>query len=292
MKPVAFAYFAPRTRQEAVALLGEYGERAKLLAGGQTLVPMMNFRLARPEALIDLNRVEGLNYINERDGVLTIGSLTRHREIERSTLVRQLCPLASQAVPHIAHAVIRNRGTIGGSLANADPAAEWPLVVVALEGELVVEGPRGTRTIAARDFFVSQLTTALDADEILVEIRLPIVSGKTGSAFDEVNRRHGDFAMASAATQVTLSNSGTIEHFMLALGAVGPVPLNVSHHGERFKGQRVDERAFDELGRQIAAEIDPSFDIHASAEYRRDLVEVLVPRVLKAAVARARGDAS
>lgn len=291
MKPAAFEYLTPRTRSEAIDLLGRYGDRAKLLAGGQTLVPMMNFRVVRPEILVDLNRIRDLSYIQEKDGILAIGSLTRHREIETSPLVRQLCPLAFWAAPNIAHAVIRNRGTIGGSLAHADPAAEWALVAAALDAELVAESPRGTRTIAAKDFFVAQLTTALTADEVLVEIRLPIASGRVGAAFGEISRRHGDFALASVAAQVTCSEEAVLEQFVLALGGVGPVPVNVSHHGERFKGRHVDELSFDELAREVVAGIDLLSDIHGSAEYRKDVVGVLVPRVLEAAIARAKGQA-
>lgn len=289
MKPAAFTYLAPRTRKEAVDLLGRYGDRAKLIAGGQTLVPMMNFRLVRPEFLIDLNRIGDLGYIKECDGALAIGALTRHREIEKSELVQRLCPLASQAVPHIAHSVIRNRGTIGGSLAHADPAAEWALVVTALNGELVLEGPRGIRTVPAAEFFVAQLTTVIESDELLVEVRLPILSARYGVAFTEINRRHGDFALTSVAAQIKLADDGTLDQFMLALGAVTDVPLNVSHYGERFKGRPIDEATFDGIEVEIAAGIEPIADIHASAAYRKDLVEVLVPRTLKAAIARARG---
>jgi len=289
MKPAAFTYLAPRTRKEVVDLLDRYGDRAKLLAGGQTLVPMMNFRLVRPEFLIDLNRVHDLSYIKESNGVLAIGALTRHREIERSSLVQQLCPLAYQAVPHIAHTVIRNRGTIGGSLAHADPAAEWALVVTALNAELVLESSRGSRTVPAAEFFIAQLTTVMESDEILVEVRLPIAVGQYGVAFTEINRRHGDFALTSVAAQIRLAEDATLEQFTLAVGAVEQVPLNVSSYGEQFKGCRIEDDTFDGIEREIVAGIDPIFDIHASAEYRRDLVEALVPRVLKAAIARARG---
>lgn len=290
MKPAAFAYLAPRTRKEAIDLLGQYGDRAKILAGGQTLVPMMNFRLVRPEFLVDINHVRDLSYIRKDGGVLAIGSLTRHREIEKSPLVQQFCPLASRAVRHIAHTVIRNRGTIGGSLAHADPAAEWSLVVTALNAELVLECPRGSRTVPAKDFFLSELTTVIESDEILVEVRLPIASGKFGVAFSEINRRHGDFALASVAAQIAFTEDNTLEHFALAVGAVEPVPLNVSRYGERFKGCRIENDTFDGIERDIAVGIEPLSDIHASADYRRELVEALVPRVLKAAIAHARGE--
>ncbi len=291
MKPAAFEYLTPRTRAEAVDLLDRYGGRAKLLAGGQTLVPMMNFRIVRPEFLIDLNRLDDLSYIREDDGILAIGSLTRHREIETSPLVRRLCPLAFRAAPLIAHAVIRNRGTIGGSLAHADPAAEWALVATALQAEMVAESSRGRRTIPAEEFFVAQLTTALTDEEVLVEIRVPVASGRVGAAFEEISRRHGDFALVSVAAQIACSEDGRLRQFVLGLGGVCPVPVDVSRYGEHFKGDVLDDLSFDGLAREIAAAIDPLSDIHASAEYRRDVIEVLVPRALNVAVARARGEA-
>ncbi len=289
MKPAAFSYLAPRTRKEALELLSRHGERAKLLAGGQTLVPMMNFRLVRPELLIDINGIRDLDYIQESDGVIAIGALTRHRAIEKSKLISRLCPLASQAAPNIAHAVIRNRGTIGGSLAHSDPAAEWALVVTALGGELVIESVRGTRRVPAHEFFVAQLTTALAPDELLVEIRLPATSEKIGSAFIEVNRRHGDFALASVAAQITLHAHGTIKQLILALGAVAPVPLNLSRYVRQFQGCHLEEITLEGLSRKIAGEVEPMSDIHASSDFRRDLVEVLLPRAVKAAVAQVRG---
>lgn len=288
MKPADFGYLAPRTREEAVELLSGYGERAKLLAGGQTLVPMMNFRLVRPEFLIDINRIDELDYIKKSDDVIAIGALTRHRTIEKSEIVKKLCPLASRAAPNIAHAVIRNRGTVGGSLAHSDPAAEWALVVTALGGELVIEGARGVRKVPAHEFFVAQLTTALAPDELLVEIRLPAAPERTGSAFIEVNRRHGDFALASVAAQVTVHEHGTIKQLVIALGAVTPVPLNLSRHGRYFEGCCPEELPLEEISRKIAGEVEAMSDIHASSDLRRDLVQVLVPRAVRAALAHVR----
>jgi carbon-monoxide dehydrogenase medium subunit len=289
MKPAAFEHVAPRTIAEAIELLTKHGDAAKLLAGGQTLVPMMNFRLLTPSVLIDLNRIQEMSFIADRGAWIGIGAMTRHRDVERSELIRTHCPLLASAVPHIAHAVIRNRGTAGGSLAHADPAAEWPTVVVAIDAELVVQGPKGCRTIRASDFFDSLLTTALAPDEILVEIRLPKVPEKTGAAFLEVSRRHADFALVTAAAQVTLTPEGTLENVCLALGGVCATPQNVRDRAAHLLGEKPESANFEELGRQIAESIDPISDPHASSEYRRDVAAGLLPRALRAACTNVRG---
>lgn len=290
MKPAAFDYFAPTSLAEALDLLGRHGPDAKLLAGGQSFVPMANFRVLRPQVVIDLNRIEALSYIAERDGGLAIGAMTRHRTIERSGLVRRLCPLMAEAVPLIGHAAIRNRGTIGGSLSHADPAAEWPVVAVALGATLVARSPRGERFIPASDFFVALLATALAADEILVEIRFPIAPERVGAAFLEVNRRHGDFALVSVGTQLSQARSGEVEGVRMALGGVAAAPFDASSHAQALVGRKPDAAALEALGREVAAAIQPNEDLHASAQFRRDVAAVLVPRTLRAALERAQGN--
>lgn len=289
MKPAAFEYFAPGSVGEVLDLLRQHGAEAKLLAGGQSFVPMANFRVLRPQVVIDLNRIETLSHITERDGGLAIGAMTRHRTIERSQLVRRCCPLMAEAAPLIGHAAIRNRGTLGGSLSHADPAAEWPVVAVALGATLITRSPRGERRIAASEFFVALLTTALAADEILLEARFPAVPERTGAAFLEVSRRHGDFALVSVGAQVSLSRAREVESVQLALGGVAASPFDATALAHKFIGSMPDPEALQTLGKAVAAAIEPNEDLHASALYRRDVAAVLVPRALQAALERAKG---
>jgi CO/xanthine dehydrogenase FAD-binding subunit len=268
-------------------VLHEHGERAKVLAGGQSLVPMMNFRLARPAALVDINRVTGLAYVREGPGSVVIGALTRHRELERSPVVRARCPLLAAAVPFIGHAAIRNRGTIGGSLAHADPAAELVAVAAALGARLVVRSVAGERVLTPSEFFVSYLTTALGADELLVEVRLPGVVPRTGSAFVEVSRRHGDFALVAVAAEVTLDDAGRCATARLALSGVGGVPFVATDEVALLLGDTPAGNTLAEVGRRVSAAVTPDGDLHASAEYRKELAAVLVRRALTEAVARA-----
>lgn len=291
MKPAAFDYFAPESLDEALALLGKHASSAKLLAGGQSFVPMANFRLLRPEVVIDLNRIAALSYIDERESGIAIGAMTRHRTVERSDLVRARCPLIARAVPWIGHAVIRNRGTIGGSLSHADPAAEWPVVALALGATLVVRSPRGERLIPAADFFVALLTTALADDEILVEIRFPAVPPRSGAEFLEISRRHGDFALVSVGAQVTLSATGAFEDIRLALGGVGPFAFDAAKEAKRLIGSKPADEDLESLGHRVASAIEPNGDLHASAEYRKEVAAVLVARALRTALARAKENA-
>jgi CO/xanthine dehydrogenase FAD-binding subunit len=290
MKPPRFDYLAPGSVDEAVELLARHGERAKVLAGGQSLVPLLNFRLVRPEFLVDLNRIGALVGIREDDGHLEIGAMTRQRAVERSPLVRARCPLLADAMPLIGHFQIRNRGTVGGSLAHADPAAELPAVVAALGGELIARSARGTRRIAAREFFQGYLTTALAPDELLVGVRLPVAAPGTGTAFLEVSRRHGDFALVGVAAVVTLDAAGTCTRAALALTGVGPTPVVAEAATRRLVGRPPAPELFEEVGRQVAASVTPDSDIHASAEYRQHVAGVLSRRALARAVERARGE--
>lgn len=288
MKPPPFEYFDPGSVEEALALLKDHGEEAKVLAGGQSLVPLLNFRLARPRYLIDLNRIGALSYIREADGGLAIGAMTRQRVVERSPLVRQRCPLLTEAMPLIGHAQIRNRGTVGGSLAHADPAAELPAVVAALGGEFVVRGAAGQRVLTPEQFFVSYLTTALDASELLVEVRLPPWPPRPGWAFLEVSRRHGDFALVGVAAVLSLDGRGVLSHAALALTGVGPTPVLADEAAQGLVGGRPTPEAFQEAARRVSQALRPDSDLHASAEYRRHVAGVLTRRALARALERAK----
>jgi len=287
MKPAPFIYMAPATLEEAITLLVAHGETAKLLAGGQSLVPMMNFRLARPEQVIDLNRVQGLDYITERDGMLVVGAMTRQRSLERSELIRQHYPLLLEATELIGHAAIRNRGTVGGSLAHADPAAELPAVLLAYGGSVIVQGPQDTRQVAAEELFLTYFTTALAPDEILTEVRFPRWPQGTGWCFMEESRRHGDFAMVGVAALLTLDAERRCTRVAVALTGVGGVPYNIVEAPAILIGQVPDETRIAEVAQAAAAGVEPDGDLHASAEFRRHLSGVLTRRALHQAIARA-----
>jgi len=288
MKPAPFVYFTPDTLDDAVVLLAQHADHAKLLAGGQSLIPAMNFRLAQPAALIDLNRVDELDYLlQEEDGSLRIGAMTRQRYLERSVTVRDFAPLLRETLPHIAHVQIRNRGTIGGSLAHADPAAELPAVAVALDARLLLRSIRGERSIAARDFFVALFTTDLTPDEVLTEIVLPSLPKRTGTAFVEFARRSGDYAIAGCAAVVTLEESGVCSDARLVYMSVGDVPLLSASVGALVGEVPTPERIADAVRAAAHKDIEPLSDMHASAAYRRHLAEVLGRRALGTAAARA-----
>jgi carbon-monoxide dehydrogenase medium subunit len=268
-------------------LLAEHGDAAKVLAGGQSLVPLLNFRLVRPGYLVDLNEIRELAYIRPENGHVAIGALTRQRALETSALVRERVPLLADAMPQIGHVQIRNRGTIGGSLAHADPAAELPAVVAALDGELVVRGAGGERVLRAEEFFVAYLTTALDPTELLVEVRLPVAPPRTGTAFLEVSRRHGDFALVGVAASVTLDDAGVCTRCAIALTGVGRAPVVAREAAQRLVGARPTLEALEDVGRLAAADLRPDGDLHASSQYRRHVAGVLTRRALGRAVERA-----
>ena len=292
MKPAPFQYFAPTSLDQALDLLERYNYDAKPLAGGQSLVPAMNFRLARPGVLVDLNRVPDLAFVRPgSDGGLRIGAMTRQRQVERDPLVAERAPLIHETMPHIAHPQIRNRGTFGGSLAHADPAAELPAVLTALQGRFRLESKRGQRWLGADEFFVDFFTTALEPDELLVEIAVPPLPARTGWSFQEVARRHGDFAMAGLATLVTLDEQGRVQEARLVYLSVGDGPVTARQAAQVLQGQEPTEEAIQEAA-EVAArqDVDPVSDIHASADYRRHLVKVLARRTLRVAVQRAKGN--
>jgi len=283
MKPPRFAYHDPTTRSEALALLDTYEDEAKLLAGGQSLVPLLNMRLAQPAHLVDINRLPDLADIREEDGYLAIGALTRHRDIERSPLVRRCSPLLAQAVLFVGHAPIRSRGTMGGSLAHADPAAELPTVLQALGGHVCVESRAGSRNIPAEAFFTGPLQTSLTSKELLVEARFPIAPPRTGTAFIEVSRRHGDFALVGLAAQLSLRENGTISAAHLALMGVAETPIRVQQAEAMLLDQHPAEELFNAVAQQVCSDLDPADDLHASAEYRRRVAGVLIGRALQTA---------
>ncbi len=289
MKPPAFKYLSPATVDETVAYLAEYGYDAKPLAGGQSLIPTMNFRLAAPGILVDMNRVDELAYIRPAaDGGVLIGAMTRHVQVEKSELIEARIPLLHETMPFIAHPQIRNRGTYGGSLAHADPAAELPAVTTVLRGQIRLRSVRGSRQLSAESFFLGLFTTALEPDEIVAEIALPPLPARTGWAFDEVSRRHGDFALVGAAATVTLDGRGAVEDVRLAFMGVGDRPMMGQAAANILVGHTPSEEAIEAAAERTAQEdIDPFGDVHASADFRRHLAAVLARRVLSRAIKRA-----
>jgi carbon-monoxide dehydrogenase medium subunit len=291
VKPPPFDYVAASSVEEAVAALQQHGDEAKLLAGGQSLVPLLAFRLARPTVLVDLNGVAGLDRVELVDGGLVVGAMARQRDVERLPELRARCALIPEAIELIGHVAIRNRGTVGGSLAHADPAAEWCAIAVMLDAELELTGPNGTRTVAAGDFFISYFTTVLEPDEVLTRIRVPLPGGRTGSCFLELSRRHGDFALAGVGALVTLADDGTAADVRLGLIGVGGRPVRPASAESALLGRVPDDAAIAEAAAAVAGEVEPNGDIHGSEEYRRHLATVLTRRALSTAVARAGGGA-
>lgn len=288
MKPAPFEYFAPTSIEEALGVLAQHADEAKALAGGQSLVPLMNFRLARPGILVDLNRISELQYIREHDGGLAIGAMTRQRVAERSALIRERCPLLAEALPLVGHPAIRNRGTVGGSIAHADPAAELPAVAVALDAELVVRGPAGERVVRPDEFFLTYLTTTLEPAELLVEVRFPAWPAGAGWAFEELSRRHGDFAIVGVATVLQVDHARRVTDARLAFIGAAPTPVRARAAEEALRGQPANEESFRAAAELVVEALDPSDDVHASAAYRREVAKVLARRALVAALGRAK----
>ena len=285
MKAPLFAYRAPRSIQEAVAAIAEADGMGKILAGGQSLVPTMNFRLARPEMLIDINRISELDYAKPDGGKLRIGALTRHAAFERPFFEGPLARLLADVVQHIAHVPIRTRGTFTGSLAHADPASEWCLVARTLDAEMVAHGPGGERIISAADYFVTTLTTALAENELLVEARLPLLDESWTHGFCEFNRRAGDFALSMSLVALKIAN-GRIEKANIGIGGVEDKPVRATKAEAFLLGKSGDAAERVEAARIASEEIDPMDDMHAPADYRRDLTKAMVRRALERALAR------
>ncbi len=285
MKPAKFQYYDPTTIEEVVDLLSQFGDQARPLAGGQSLVPLMNFRLLRPAHLVDLNGVRDLSYLRVENGELRIGATTRQRQLERSTDVANGWPLLREATGYIGHMQIRNRGTVGGSLAHAFPSAELPVAMVTLGASLVLSGKARQRTVSAEDFFLSYMTTVLEQGELLTEIRVPKLPAHTGWSYQEVSRRHGDFALAGSAALVKLDPNGNIDHARLTV--TGVTPIRVMRTEEIVTGHKPSEALFRDAVRKAMEGLDQDSDIHASAEYRRSACEALGERTLREAAERA-----
>ena len=291
MKPAPFQYTAPTSLREALTVLAENGYEAKPLAGGQSLVPTMNFRLAQPGILVDLNNIPDLSYIRlGPDGSLHIGAMTRHSTVEHDPLVAQHAPLLHETMPHIAHRQIRNRGTIGGSLAHADPAAELPAVAVALDARFRLVSQKGERWVAASDFFVGLFATDLRSGELLAEVVFPPMPPRAGYAFDEVARRPGDYAIAGAAALVAIDAAGRCERAKLVYLSVGEYPTPAANAAALLVGQRPSAELIGQAADAAATlDVDPVADIHASVAYRRHLARVIAQRTLTKAFERAAG---
>jgi len=288
MKPPAFDYVVADSLDMAAAALAEAGDEAKIIAGGQSLVPMLNFRLLRPSVLVDINPITRLAFIEEAGETIRVGALTRHFQLETSPLVARHLPVLSCAMTHVAHLAIRNRGTIGGSLSHADPAAELPMLALLLDATLHVVSASATRSTAASDFFVEAMTVDLAADEIITEITLPKLPPQTGWGFEEVARRHGDFALAAAAATLTVSD-GTITQARIALTGVGPTALRASEAEALLVGEALGTGLTARVIAAVRGAIEPETDLHASSDYRRHLAGVLAGRAVSAAWRRANG---
>ncbi|MCX7230652.1 MAG: FAD binding domain-containing protein [Burkholderiales bacterium] len=292
MKPGAFAYRRPASLDEALALLAAHGDAAKPIAGGQSLVPMMNLRVAQPELLVDVAGLPGLDGILDLGDAVEVGALARHQSIADAPLVRARCPLLAEAAACIGHYAIRQRGTLGGSLAHADPAAQLPLVAVTLDATIVVQGPGGRREVPAGEFFVSIMTTTLAADELIVAARFPASGPGSGAAFRLFNRRHGDYAIVSAATRVVLDAAGAVARLDLGVGAVEAVPVAFAALAATQHGRMPDAAWIDEVAAAARDAVDAQDDSRATALYRRELTGTLVARALAASLEHARTGAA
>jgi carbon-monoxide dehydrogenase medium subunit len=288
MKPAPFKYIAARSLEQALALKAEHGDEARFLAGGQSLVPTMNFRLTQPAVLIDINPLPQLAGMQKSGPEsLRIGALTRYRDLERDPTTARDLPLVAEALPHIAHPQIRNRGTIGGNLAHADPASELPAIVVALAGQLRAQSSRGERWIAAAEFFAGALVTTLAADEMLVEVKLPVAKPRSGACFMEVARRRGDFALIGVACTVRIDDDGRCAEARIGLCNAGDKPILAQDAGASLAGRPIGAAQIDEAGELVLRAIDPGGSIHASKEFQRHLAGVLTKRALAEANERA-----
>lgn len=288
MKPATFTYCSPSTIEEAVKLLEEYGDTGKIIAGGQSFIPILNMRLSEPECLIDINQINELNGVRVEEGVLKIGALTKQRELEQSDAVKIHVPILSEATPYIGHVQTRNRGTVGGSVAHADPSAELPLCFLALDAEIVIQSIDGTRKISISDFFITYLTTEVMPEEILTEIHVPL-SEHNGYAFEEFSRRHGDFALAAVACILSVDEIGKIDKVRLVLGGVDAIPLLAEEAMEYLAGKSLTEDTLEKAVELAVMDADPDGDLHASKEYRVHMAKVLTRKALIKAFNRALG---
>jgi aerobic carbon-monoxide dehydrogenase medium subunit len=287
MIPPAFEYLRPKTVPEAVALLQQHGDDAKILSGGQSLIPMMKLRLARPSHLIDINRISGLSYVKEDGGFLTIGGLTREAEIEASEVVRAKYPLLLDTATVIADPQVRNLATVGGNLAHGDPANDHPATMMAFGAQIVATGAKGARVIAIDDFFVSLFTTSLQHDEILTEIRIPSPLPRSGGAYVKLERKVGDFATAAVAVQITLDDKGAVQKAGIGLTNVGPTPIRAKSAEDALRGKKLDAATIGEAAQLAADAAQPSSDLRGPAKYKKGLIQELTKRALTRAAERA-----
>jgi CO/xanthine dehydrogenase FAD-binding subunit len=283
MKPAPFTYIAATSLEHALSLKAEHGDDAKFLAGGQSLIPTMNFRLAQPAILIDINGIEDLAGIRPSGGTTRVGALTRYRALERDETFTQIFPLVGEALPHIAHPQIRNRGTLGGNLSHADPASELPAIALALRARFRVQGVKHERWIDAAEFFVGALTTDLQPHEMLVEVELPSPKPRTGACFMEIARRRGDFAIVGVATMITLGQGNKCTDVRLAFCGVGETPIDASSAADGLIGQTLGEEAIRDVAASVQKMIEPGGNVHATADYQRHIAGVLTERALQTA---------
>jgi aerobic carbon-monoxide dehydrogenase medium subunit len=288
MIPASFDYHAPKTLDEAIALLARLGDTAKILAGGQSLIPAMRFRLASPDALVDLSRIRELSHVEERGDHLAIGALAHEHALESSAVVAKSYPLLLDTAKVIADPLVRNKATVGGNLAHADPANDHPATMLAYNAHVIARGPSGTRTIAIDDLFVGLFETSLKAGEILTEIRIPKPAAGSGGAYLKIERKVGDYAVAAVAVQLELAGTA-IKHIRIGLTNVSPIPRRAKAAEAALAGKHPTDDVLEAAGKAAAAECDPSADLRGQVDYKRDLVRVLTKRAVRRAIERAQG---
>jgi carbon-monoxide dehydrogenase medium subunit len=291
MIPRSFEYFSPRTLDEAIGLLQKLGPDAKLLSGGQSLIPMMKLRMVSPQHIVDINRIPGLDYISETDGHLKIGALAREHQLETSEVISKKLPILADTAAFIADPLVRSQATVCGNLAHGDPANDHPATMLALGAKVVATGPNGQREIAIEDFFTSLFTTALEPEEILTEIRIPLPPSNSGGTYLKLERKVGDFATAGVAVQITLDDAGNCNRAGVGLTNVGMTPIKAAKTEAFLTGKALDQATINQAAEIAASESQPMDDIRGSADYKRDLVRVLTARALTRALERAKGGA-
>ncbi|MBZ5699639.1 MAG: xanthine dehydrogenase family protein subunit M [Acidobacteriia bacterium] len=291
MIPAPFEYAAPKTLEEALRLVERHGDEAKILAGGHSLLPLMKLRLAQPRYVIDIGRLRGMSYIREENGHIAIGALTTHAEIESSNLLRAKCPLLAETAAAIGDVQVRNRGTLGGNLAHADPAADYPAALLALDVEIVAASTAGARTIPVNEFFLDMLTTALRPGEILSQVRVTPLAAHTGAAYEKLPQPASGFAIVGVAARLRLGKGGKIEDAGVGVTGLGPKAFRAEAVEKALRGKKASDKIFTDAARYAAQGVEPLADLHASADYRREMASVYTRRALKRAFARAQGKA-
>lgn len=287
MIPAAFDYLAPQSLEEAIQALAQRGEDAKLLAGGHSLLPLLKLRLARPALLIDLSRIPGLNTISRQNDKIVIGALATHYQMESSELLKKRCPLLPETAREIGDVQVRNRGTIGGSLAHADPSADWPAAILALDGELKLRGPKGERSVRAEDFFISAMTTAIEPDEILTEIRVPVFQKRSGSAYLKMAQQASGFAIVGVAVSLRIDPSGRCDEIGVGITGLSDKPIRAHAVEERLRGKKLTPKLMEASAALAADGVDPLEDLHAAAPFRAHLARVYAARAIQQAARKA-----